>query len=435
MPAGTHTARGARRAVVAISLATALLLALVASASARPAPLTGLNIQSLAQTSTASGIRSEIATARRLHAKVVRVELPWSAFEPAQNRLAPRMLAAGRDLMKAAAKAHIKLIALLDDTPCWASTAPPPLLAACGDGNKAEAWPPRRAADFGVFAGRIAKLYGRRLAAIEVWNEPDQANEDYLDGPEKPRHYAELLKAAYPAVKHADRRVAVLAGSLVGSNGAFMQALYRRGVKGYYDGVAVHFYNLVLGSVRRFREVQLENGDHKPLWLDEFGWSSCWPRHRTEQEQGCVTPATQARNVTSSFHELARARYVRALVTYGYQDVQGEEFGVLNVRGHHKPAFAALANVLRFPFGPAGPITVHLAVQGGRVIATGSAPVGDYMKLLAYVHGRLREEKIFTLDRFNRFHLKLSKTLGTSGVTVRVYQYWLGPGVHGQASI
>ncbi|MHB1537106.1 MAG: glycoside hydrolase 5 family protein [Solirubrobacteraceae bacterium] len=435
MPAGKDTAGGARRLARTIAIAAAILPIFATPASARTAPLTGINVHALTGASTVASIRAEVATARRLHAKAVRVEMPWSAFEPAEHRLAPRVLALATRFMKMAGAAHIRVIALLDDTPCWASTAPQPLLAQCGHGNRAEAWPPRRAADFGAFAGTIAKLYGPQLAAIEVWNEPDQANEDYLDGPEKPRHYAELLKAAYPAVKRADRNVAVLAGSIVGSNGAFMQALYRQGVKGYYDGVAVHFYNLVLGSIRRFREVQLENGDHTPLWLDEFGWSSCWPKYRIEQEQGCVTPSVQAQNLENAFHELSRAPYVDALLTYGFRDTRGEEFGVLNVRSRRKPSFAALANVLRDPFGPAGPIAVHLSTRGGRAIATGSAPVGDYMKLLAYVHGRLREEKIFTLNRFNRFRLELSRTLGTRGLTVRVYQYWLGAGVHGQASI
>ena len=52
-----------------------------------------------------------------------------------------------------------------------------------------------------------------RLAAIEGWNEPDQTNEEYLAGPEKPQRYAAILRAAYPAIKRANPNVPVLAGS------------------------------------------------------------------------------------------------------------------------------------------------------------------------------------------------------------------------------
>ncbi len=87
----------------------------------------------------------------------------------------------------------------------------------------------------------------------------------------------------------------------MGSNGAFLRALYAAGIKGYYDGLSVHFYNLVLASLRYIHEVQLQNGDHTPLWLNEFGWSSCWPRQRVQQEQGCVTKQVQAANLANVF--------------------------------------------------------------------------------------------------------------------------------------
>ncbi len=95
-----------------------------------------------------------------------------------------------------------------------------------------------------------------------------------------------MLRAAYPAIKRANPGVAVLAGSLVGSNGVFLRALYAAGIKGYYDGLAVHFYTLTLGSLRAIHEVQLAGGDHTPLWLDEFGWSSCWPHQKVSRNRG-----------------------------------------------------------------------------------------------------------------------------------------------------
>ena len=135
---------------------------------------------------------------------------------------------------------------------------------------------PRR--PIATFVAYLAQRYGTRLAAIEVWNEPDQSNEAYFAGPEKPQRYAAVLRAAYPAIKQANPNVPVLAGSLVGANGVFLRALYAAGIKGYYDGLAVHYYTLTLASLRSIHEVQVANGDTKPLWLNEFGWSSCWPQ-------------------------------------------------------------------------------------------------------------------------------------------------------------
>ncbi len=143
----------------------------------------------------------------------------------------------------------------------------------------------------------------------------------------------------------------MLAGSLVGSNGVFLRALYAAGIKGYYDGLAVHFYNLTLGSLRAIHEVQLANGDNTPLWLDEFGWSSCWPHQKIQQEQACVTPKVQSANITNIFRSLARTPYVAAAMLYKLQDSAREDFGVLNAMGTRKPAFAALAGVLANPFG------------------------------------------------------------------------------------
>ena len=49
------------------------------------------------------------------------------------------------------------------------------------------------------------------------------------------------------------------------------------------------------------------------------------------------------------------------------------------------------------------------------------------MQLEAFQGGVLRYRALFTLDRFNRYSIALPSALGTSGLQVRVYQYWAGP--------
>jgi hypothetical protein len=356
--------------------------------------------------------------------------MAWSELQPlAPGQFESRALAAADRLVSDAAADGIRVIMLVDRTPCWASSAPAELLHQCTPGHltEANAWPPASTASFAAFVGALAQRYGPRLAALEIWNEPDHQNEKYFAGPQKAVRYTALLRAAYPAIKQADPALAVLAGSLVGSNGAFLKALYAAGIKGYYDGLSVHYYNLTLGSLRAIREVQSANGDAAPLWLDEFGWTSCWPRQRFEQEQACVTPATQAANLADVFRSLAHTPYVASAVVYKLQDSPGQEFGALtDGGGMRKPSFGALARVLASPLANPHRVTLRLRRAAGRIVASGSGPVGDYMGLEAFRGRVLRYRALFTLDRFNRYSLVLPRALGASGLHVRVFQYWAG---------
>ena len=404
---------------------------LVPASEAVPAPpLGGLNISGLSSSARLSEADGEIATARALHAQVVRVAVPWSVLEPrGPGQVEPHALAYLDRLVGDAAAGGIRVILTADSTPCWASSAPASLLRRCAPGgaSKANAWPPLDPSAYASFVAYLAARYGTRLAAIEVWNEPDQANEDYLAGPEKPQRYAAILRAAYPAIKQVAPSVLVLAGSLVGSNGVFLRALYAAGIKGYYDGLAVHFYNLTLGSLRSIHEVQLANGDNTPLWLDEFGWSSCWPAHSIEQEQACVTPKLQGSDLANTYRELVHTPWVAAAVMYKLADSTSEDFGLTNTSGARKPAFAAFANALASPFAKVTPIVLDLRRKGAHVIASGSAPVGDFMGLEAFKGKLLRYRAIFKLDRFNRYSIVLPAALGTHALRVRVFQYWSGP--------
>ncbi len=402
-------------------------------------PMGGVNIAGLYAGASPASVDRELAVAHSLHAQLIRAEVPWSVLEPlGSQQIDPQAQAYTDRLVSDAAAAGIRVIMTVDSTPCWASSAPASLLRRCVAGeatNKADSWPPRNPSDYAAIVAYLAARYGTRLAAIEIWNEPDHVNQIYFAGPDKARRYAAILRAAYPAIKRAAPKVRVLAGSLVGSNGVFLRALYVAGIKGYYDGLAVHFYSLTLGALRAIHETQLANGDTAPLWLDEFGWSSCWPRYRVQQEQACVTPQTQATDVGDIFRSLARTPYIAAEVLYELQDSAAGDFGVLSVKGVPKPAFATLARMLGSPLGSAGGVSMRLRSSGGRVLADGSGPAGDFMELEAFQGSLLRYRVLFTLDRFNRYAIALPRALGSSGLQVRVYQYWAGVGSAAQRGI
>lgn len=410
----------------------------IGSQAQSKAPLGGVTIEGVGAGLSLALADREIARVRALHAKVVRIDIPWSAYEPrGAGQIAAPVQAYADRLIRDAAASRIGVIALVDSTPCWASSAPASLLRKCvpGRNSRANAWSPGNPATYASFVAYLARRYRARLTAIEIWNEPDQINEDYYAGPNKAQRYAALLRAAYPAIKAASPRVAVLAGSLVGYNGVFLRALYAAGIKGFYDGIAVHFYTLTLASLREFRQAQLAAGDTTPLWLDEFGWSSCWPKYKIQQEQACVTPSIQAQNIANLYRLLAHTPYVAADVLYKLEGSSAENFGVLNESGTRKPAFAALAKVLASPFSAPSPVTLSLRRGGSQVIASGSGPVGDTMQMEVFQGTTLRFRALFTLDRFNRYALALPAVLGTSGLRVLVYQTWLGPSTDAQKSI
>jgi hypothetical protein len=431
------------------TLALCALVALWPSAAAaasggevaRPSSATlmgGVNLGSVQRDASIGQADRSVAVAQQLHAKLVRMEVPWSVMEPlGPHEIDSHALAYIDRLAADAARAGIRLIMLVQSSPCWASSAPAALLRACAPSqvSKANSWGPAHPQAFARFVAYLARRYGPHLAAIEIWNEPDQANEAYFAGPSKAARYAAMLRAAYPAIKRANASVSVLGGSLVGSNGAFLRALYAAGIKGFYDGLAVHYYNLTLASLRSIHETQLANGDSTPLWLGEFGWTSCWPRHRIQEEQGCVTAQTQTANILNTFHALSRLRYVAAALLYKLLDSRDEEFGVVSVAGRHKLSFGAFSRVLRSPFGAVSRVTLGLGSKRGRVFASGSGPVGDFMELEAFQGSVLRYRALFTLDRFNRYSVSLPAVLGTHGLHVRVFQYASAPSRAAQASI
>jgi hypothetical protein len=435
-------------APVAPALAGAAVLACAAAvpaqagrrAAGRPSAVSqmvGVNIPSIGAYEGERDVDQTIAQARALHVRAVRVDIPWSALEPRQGESDERLIAITDRLVADASSAGIRVIAMVDSTPCWASSAPAALLRKCvpGHGGAATAWAPSQPAPYASFVAMLARRYGSRLGALEIWNEPDQANEQYFAGPGKAVHYAALLRAAYPAIKAVQPSLPVIAGSLVGANGRFLRDLYAAGIKGYYDGLAVHFYTLTLAALRSIHEVQLTNGDSTPLWLDEFGWTSCWPHQHIQQEQGCVTRQVQARNLSDTIRALAHTPYVAAVVSYTLRDAPGEEFGVLTAKNTRKPSFSALARVFASQAGAVSPVRLSLRRARSHVIASGSGPVGDFMGMEVLEGGALRYRAVFTLNRFNRFSLTLPAALGTHGLVVHVFQYWTGAARFAQASI
>ena len=215
-------------------------------------------------------------------------------------------------------------------------------------------------------------LKGHGVVGYEVWNEPDDA--PYWAPAPNAAAYAALLKAAYPAFKAGDRAAAVSSGGLVADDYDFLQALYDNGAKGSFDAVSLHtdtaclttdpreYYREPSGRIGRYsftgyREVRytmLANGDDKPIWLSEMGWSTtdaiCNTGARAGTKPGGVSFALQADYLTKGFGCLQNDPYVTEAMWFSLSDVDSSSpdydrrLGLLDQSFNAKPAFAAFQN-------------------------------------------------------------------------------------------
>ena len=398
-----------------------------ASAAALSNNLRGIQILNTDPTVGAGTVDADIQAAAAVGARVIRSELRWAALEPSPGRYDDAYVASVDHLFAAARAAQMKVFLTIVGTPCWTSIAPG---ADCDTPQGREAASHWQPSDFGAFA-RAAAFAAQRwqpgLAAIELWNEPDQRNELYWRGDGKVQNYADLVKAAYPAIKAAAPGVQVAAGGIVGSDGRFLKALYAAGMKGSYDTLSVHFYDLTLLALNRIRNARRTAGDTAPMWLAEYGYDSCLGRKLKSQDAHvCKDPRTQAADVVDVLRSLKSQRDLAGAILYALRDNPQYDFGIYDAGGRRKPLFARLRNAFAGRFGSQRRIRLKLRASKGRIVASGSGPAGDAFVLTVRKGGVLRYRAVLRTDRYDRYSVKLPTQLGTHGMTVRMARYSAG---------
>lgn len=422
-----------RPRVLAPLLAAALLLLLPSLADARP--MNGVQIDAITASESSARMASQLSSVAAVHGKIVRVEVNWSRLQPrTAGANDSGVLSALDRLIDAAAAKNIKVLLFVDRTPCWASSAPNKGSCAAEDANRFEVtrYGPSDPQDFVAVSSFLVQRYGAKLAAYEIWNEPDQSNEKYWAGPHKVDRYVALAKATYGPLKAINPQLQVLAGSFVGINGKWLQALYDAGIKGSYDGLAVHFYDLPLLGLKTTRAVQQANGDAAPLWLTEFGWTSCYVKGRRSSgvDHPCVSAANQAKALGDLFRAVANTSWLKAAIMYQLRDESSAyKFGLLDAAGHRKPSFAAVrktlgartAGVLRRP-------TLRLRRSGNRLVVSGTGSIADTFQLTVHQGTTLRYRAQMRTTPAGTYSLALPPQLGTSGLRVRIVSDWTNRG-------
>ena len=198
-------------------------------------------------------------------------------------------------IVNAANDAGLNVVARLDRQPFWTEPT---------DNQWKENQPPADLQDFGDFCGAMAERYQGRIAAYQVWNEPN-LDREWGDKPPSPTEYTALLKVCYEAIKAADPDAIVISAGLAptGTNTekvipdtTFLQGMYDAGASAYFDVLGLHApgyktppsvsaeetavseeYGMgrwfAFRHVEDMRAIMVANGDAtKQVALMEMGW-------------------------------------------------------------------------------------------------------------------------------------------------------------------
>lgn len=344
----------ARGLVIGAALAT-LLATAPPPASAKPrALLFGLNDPHFADLDTARALELH----RKLGATIARVGLPWRSVQPQPGRFGWGYA----DRVYTALTSHgLRPVFVLSQAPGWAQTNT--FVPACLSDSNATACqrPPAdaRLGDFSRFAAEVAARYPR-LAAIEVYNEPNLGNFNWHPEAD-PEGYTRVLRAAHDGVKSVRPGLPIVSGGInlvpqppvhgMVEPGEFLRRMYDAGARGAMDGIGLHPYpgrrppdapraRLLIDVVRAVREAY---GDGVPLWVTETGYTTEGP--------SAVTLDQQADWLPWQVGDFLRARDVQAVLVNTLADsaLEGDAggFGLTSRDLAPKPVFERLAETVR----------------------------------------------------------------------------------------
>jgi len=351
------------RSILTGALATATLAG-AAVAEPASAAQAGMQLHVLWGGVDAAEMELQLDQAAAANAKVIRVDVGWSSLEGAgKGEWSDYHLGRLDAVVDGAAERGIKPLLTLAESPCWASSAPASLKDGCSgrpDLRGVTKYLPTDASDYGDALAFVAKRYGTRVAGWEMWNEPNL--EFFNHGENKAERYAAFVKAAYAKAKPAAPAVTFVAGALSESDASFTEDLLDAGIGGSFDAFSIHPYShdvsptearesgyrdaSFIRGVPAVREVLLDHGQDKPIWLTEFGWSTNTTRNAKPWTNG-VDEAVQAQYIRDALAQASRWSYVPVAIYYGLKDNGDDEtsrydtYGLTRYDGSPKPGLAA----------------------------------------------------------------------------------------------
>ena len=317
-------------------------------------------------------------------------------------------------VVAASNQAHLKIIARIDFQPWWSRS----------DQTYANARPDNLQwyADFvRVFANRYkAGSVSGHVDAIEVWNEPNLQSEwGGTISQQSASDYVHMLQLTYTAVKAVDPSIQVISAGLsptgvydgrAAPDDQYLQWMYNAGLSGNYDVLGLNanaqvadptaapgsIDGLADGSfyfrrIEQMRAIEVRNGDSRPVWLMEYGWTSdsihpdrMWYAVSEDQKSISILAAMQ--------YARTNWPWMGVMTLWGMPDPtwtpDREEYWwmVTNPDGTDRPAItnlirAAQANLLPvsplFPPAPTSMVVGTSSAAGGSAAAQSSVAAGN----------------------------------------------------------
>jgi hypothetical protein len=341
-----------------VGAAVALLPGSTCASAAEGLPAFGLNEPLVAGGPIEPARAAELN--RELGSTVIRIPVPWSVVEPAQNggyRWEPFDAQ-----YRLAGDYGLRVIALIIAPPLWAITATGRL--GCPSPSTGEvchgAVDARAADDLTRFSAALAKRYPG-LHAIEAFNEPNLGI--FWRPRPDPQSYGVALRAVLSGVRSVSASMPVISAGLspTGESSTaqatrpdhFLRSLYAAGVMNGVGRIGIHPYpgasspdsvvdsgfHILLDRIRGVRDSAGDTGAR--LWITEVGI----PTSGTFS----VTPDEQARRLRVLVSDAFTMTDVDAVIVHTLIDAGGERqaWGLINTSLVRKPAFRGLQTLLR----------------------------------------------------------------------------------------
>jgi hypothetical protein len=227
-------------------------------------------------------------------------------------------------IVSAVERYHLKLVVRVDRHPLWSVETLP-------DAEITAHQPPADYQDYGDFCYELASRYKGRIAAYQVWNEPNLSRE-WGDKSPNPVEYTALLQVCYEGIKTADPQAIVISAGLAPTGTLpptavpdtdFLQGMYDAGAAAYFDVLGVnapgykappelppeeglkaewggHRWN-VFRHVEDIRRLMVQNGDEeKQIAILEMGWMVHQEIHSEYTWHG-ITEAQQAEYLVGAY--------------------------------------------------------------------------------------------------------------------------------------
>jgi hypothetical protein len=254
----------------------------------------------------------------------IRLDISWASAELSPGVYDDATLAMTDHALALAEAAGAKVIMMVNETPQWAS------------GSTNRNTPPRDPADYARFMRDMAARYAGRVAAWEVWNEPNHPR--FWHPAPDAAAYARLLEAAFPAIRAGDPAAKVVFGGIAFNDYEYLERVYAAapGIGDSFDVMATHPYTAGGGSpaeiertdagrmtttsflaFEEVRRLMSAHGDERPIWLTEFGWST---NSNVLHPLGGVSEAVQATYLGDAFELLEAYSYVQVAIVYNLRN-------------------------------------------------------------------------------------------------------------------